>query len=509
MPTPRSRPASPPATPWTNAAAEPASSGEQPRARSAAIIPVSTSPVPPVARNGPPVGLIRTVPSGVPIERPAALQEHRRRGLAPRARGRDGRGRSSTSPRRDPREARELAGVRREDQVGLAIGEVLGAPRERVQAVRVEDDRDLARTDQLADPPRRALVGRHPRARRRGRPPARAPRRGEPSRPRDGPLVGLGERDEHGLADARPGSPAGCPRARPPATRPAPARYAAAAGERDRAGHQPRAADDDRVPRRALVRVGLARRHHRRDVLGLDQHEVAPDQIRRGTRSARPRRRRRTSAPGSRTSPGFGAPNVTVRSARTAAPSTAPVSPFTPEGMSTATSGTARRRERLDRLGVRALGDPAEARPEDRVDRRRRRVRARGRAPSARPRATPHRSWSRAARGCVARRARERVVQEQHGRPHARAVQVPGGDQSVAAVVPLAAHDNRAPPVRAADEPDGGVGDLAARRPPSARPRRSRAPASRDRAPPPPRASGRTSSGRPPRRTPPRSSSRG
>jgi hypothetical protein len=45
-------------------------------------------------------------------------------------------------------------------------------------------------------------------------------------------------------------------------------------------------------------------------------------------------------APGSRISPGFGAPNVTVRSARTAGPSTAPVSPFTPEGMSTATSGT-------------------------------------------------------------------------------------------------------------------------------------------------------------------------
>jgi hypothetical protein len=45
-------------------------------------------------------------------------------------------------------------------------------------------------------------------------------------------------------------------------------------------------------------------------------------------------------APGSNTSPGLGAPNVTVRSACAAAPATAPVAPSTPEGMSTATTGT-------------------------------------------------------------------------------------------------------------------------------------------------------------------------
>ena len=45
------------------------------------------------------------------------------------------------------------------------------------------------------------------------------------------------------------------------------------------------------------------------------------------------------SAPGRSTTPTFGAPKVTVRSARTASPSTAPVAPFTPEGMSTATTG--------------------------------------------------------------------------------------------------------------------------------------------------------------------------
>ena len=46
------------------------------------------------------------------------------------------------------------------------------------------------------------------------------------------------------------------------------------------------------------------------------------------------------SAPGIRTAPSFTAPNVTVSRARTASPSTTPVVPFTPEGMSTATIGT-------------------------------------------------------------------------------------------------------------------------------------------------------------------------
>ena len=46
------------------------------------------------------------------------------------------------------------------------------------------------------------------------------------------------------------------------------------------------------------------------------------------------------SAPGISTVPSFGAPKETVSSARTASPSTTPVAPFTPEGMSTATTGT-------------------------------------------------------------------------------------------------------------------------------------------------------------------------
>jgi hypothetical protein len=45
------------------------------------------------------------------------------------------------------------------------------------------------------------------------------------------------------------------------------------------------------------------------------------------------------SAPGRSTIPSLAAPKVTVTSALTATPSTAPVSPFTPEGISTATTG--------------------------------------------------------------------------------------------------------------------------------------------------------------------------
>ena len=53
---------------------------------------------------------------------------------------------------RDLGEPRELSGVRREDQVGFAVGQIVGAPGECVQPVGVQHDRDLARTDQLADP---------------------------------------------------------------------------------------------------------------------------------------------------------------------------------------------------------------------------------------------------------------------------------------------------------------------------------------------------------------------
>ena len=84
---------------------------------------------------------------------------------------------------------------------------------------------------------------------------------------------------------------------------------------------------------------GSRERHHRRDVLGLEQHEVAPDQIDRETDPLDLDDARVLGA-GQQDEPGFSAPNVTVRSARTAGPSTTPVAPFTPEGMSTATSGT-------------------------------------------------------------------------------------------------------------------------------------------------------------------------
>ena len=165
-------------------------------------------------------------------------------------------------------------------------------------------------------------------------------------------------------------------------------------------------------------------------------------------------------APGSRTSPGFGAPNVTVRSARTAGPSTAPVSPLTPEGMSTATSGTGDAASAPIASAYEPAGAPRKPVPKIASIATSARSSSRSSAAGLEP-ATPHR---RGPEPCEIRPrgTRERVVQEQHGGADARAVQVPGRDQAVATVVALAAHHDRAPPVRAADQPDGGVGDLAA-----------------------------------------------
>ena len=56
----------------------------------------------------------------------------------------------------------------------------------------------------------------------------------------------------------------------------------------------------------------------------------------------------------------------------------------------------------------------------------------------------------------------EPFLEQQHGASDAGAVQVPRRDQAVTAVVPLAADDDRTPAVRAAQEPQRGVGDLAA-----------------------------------------------
>src|SRR4029450_6456187 len=62
-----------PASPCKYPAARSATSGSSPRARKAPVIPVSTSPEPPLAMPGLPVGLIQTVPSGPATSLPAPV----------------------------------------------------------------------------------------------------------------------------------------------------------------------------------------------------------------------------------------------------------------------------------------------------------------------------------------------------------------------------------------------------------------------------------------------------
>ena len=90
------------------------------------------------------------------------------------------------------------------------------------------------------------------------------------------------------------------------------------------------------------MRIGRARGQRRATSAGSTRHGVGVAPARRRTRCRPPGRcplaRRRAAA----RRPTLAAPNVTVRSARTASPSTAPVAPSTPDGMSTDTIGGVR-----------------------------------------------------------------------------------------------------------------------------------------------------------------------
>src|SRR6266545_3714588 len=70
---PRSAHARSPARPWRKQPAWSAASASSPRARNAPTMPVRTSPEPPLAMPGLPVGLMKTRPSGPPITVPAPL----------------------------------------------------------------------------------------------------------------------------------------------------------------------------------------------------------------------------------------------------------------------------------------------------------------------------------------------------------------------------------------------------------------------------------------------------
>ena len=208
---------------------------------------------------------------------------------------------------------------------------------------------------------------------------------------------------------------------------------------------------------------------------GLGEARAVGDELARGTRcrprARRPRARRRAAAPcrssARRTSPsGRRGPRR---------PPTAPVAPSTPLGMSTATTGRGAASSASIASAHSPSGAPAEPGPEDRVDRD---VGPRARAERAGSKAAPASVSRRVGRGCRPP-ARGDRPEQQHDDPHPPRARVPGGDQPVAAVVPLAAHDDRAPAVGAAEQVEARPRHRPHRRAPSAPPPASRRPGSR------------------------------
>ena len=142
-------------------------------------------------------------------------------------------------------------------------------------------------------------------------------------------------------------------------TMPAPTTHRGVAHERRRAGHPARAADDVATRRATCARRrSQPARATTATSVGLGDPSIARGRRRR-SRCRRRGHARRATGPARSTRPGFCAAKHTVSSARTAAPRAAPVSPSTPDGMSTATT-TAPPNSRK-RVGDRARASPSSA----------------------------------------------------------------------------------------------------------------------------------------------------
>ena len=288
-------------------------SGATPWARSPPAIPVSTSPVPPVAIPGLPVGFRATCPSGRRHHGPRALERHDGAALGGEAAG-------APDPvglhLRDAaaEESRRLAGVRREEagRRGVAAERRRGPPAPSAR-----------RRPPPSDARRRAPAsGRRPGSPRRARSPVRAPRRpsapGKLADPLDrlrGERPGgrLGEGLRHRLRQRAPPRPAAaspasrtsrgpCPRAGRRDTR-APPRRSSRRSPRPRGG-----ARSCPCGRRA-GRSGSAARASAasRRPVGMPSASHA-----RGTPRSAISTRPACAIPAGRTRPSFGSPNVTV-----------------------------------------------------------------------------------------------------------------------------------------------------------------------------------------------------
>ena len=186
-------------------------------------------------------------------------------------------------------------------------------------------------------------------------------------------------------------------------------------GEDGRAGEAGRAADDDDRAAGELRRVGARGRAARRARAG----PIRPACGRHGAPGGMPMSITCTSPawalPGCTHRPGLAAWKVAVAAARTASPSTSPVEPLTPLGMSAATTGAPAPLIAAITSSSGARGAPSKPVPEQRVD--------------------DH-------PGAVERGQVERVLEHVH--LAARLAQHARGDLPVAAVVALPAHDDDA-----------------------------------------------------------------
>ena len=384
-----------------------------------------------------PVGFTRAVPPGstTTVRVPFTSATARLLGEAPRVR-------ETVHRELTPEEASQLALVGGQDRIGLAIGERRRVGLERVQRVGVDDERRGRGPHHLADERRRGRVPGKARADRDGVGLARSAHDRVDGFGSDRSGVGLGQRQEDGLGERRLDHRQDRRRERDHDSRAA--RIAAA-----RPTARPRSSRATPRPRRASRSSSCGRRA---DAVGgpPPRHQVRSAMRWPPSRPGRTRCRRPGSPRelGARQQRGadFAAPNVTVSSARIAAPGTAPVArrprwgcrPRRPE---------ARGVQHVDRGGPRGIGRAAEARC--RRSRRPRRRRARAVAASPRVRADAHgrRSHARAGRAST---APGRLVGE-HRDADAGTSEMPRRDESVTAVAPSHRHHNTTA-VRAAHE---------------------------------------------------------
>src|SRR6266542_4883123 len=333
-PSPSRAPARSPARPCTYAPAQAASAGTSPRARNAAMTPVSTSPVPAVARTGPPVAFTCTRPPGsatrvgFPFNRTVVpLSEASERTLATRSAPTSAPASRANSPAwgvrtRSAASSFASSSTRRANAVSPSASTTAGT------GVASTSARTNASVSSVLPSPGPTATASTTWSRSRSASTAAS---------ETVPSGVWGSATN--VASVRPACTTGTiPSGTATCTRPAHARYAAPAISRTapvmvREPPTTRTMPDERLwlsgSRLGSIAATSARSTSNRS---LATRSGGNPMSATSTIPACP-------APGCSRWPGFSDPNVTVTVASTATPATAPVVPSTPEAMSTATTG--------------------------------------------------------------------------------------------------------------------------------------------------------------------------